>query len=188
MTADSRREKVFDFVREFAVRNILEECWWEILHNRTRLQIFRGSFGSFFGPFFVLKSNFFGAVSFCRQAALRSNSWRPFFRPALWSAAPARGQEKPKTIKVAQKWHQSDFLGLARDWVHAEGGVRQHSVLHGKGSGEGVLRRVLRRGPAMGFTVKKGSEKRSQKGFWEGSFQKVPRTTPWGVRPLRRAP
>ena len=37
----------------------------------------------------------------------------------------------------------------------------------GKGSesGEGLLRRVLRRGPAMGFTVQKGSEKGSQKGF-----------------------
>ena len=40
----------------------------------------------------------------------------------------------------------------------------------------------------MGFTVEKGSEKGSQKGFWEGNFQKVPRTPPWGVRPLRRAP
>ena len=29
----------------------------------------------------------------------------------------------------------------------------------------GVLRRVLRRGPAVGFTVNKGSEKVSQKGF-----------------------
>ena len=41
----------------------------------------------------------------------------------------------------------------------------------------------------MCFTVKKkGSEKGSQKGFSEGSFQKVPRTPPWRVRPLRRAP
>ena len=54
----------------------------------------------------------------------------------------------------------------------------------GRGSGEGVLRR----GSAMGFTVKKGSEKGSQKGFWEGNFQ-VPRTrplveyAPLGVRP-----
>ena len=30
---------------------------------------------------------------------------------------------------------------------------------------EGVLRRVLRRGSSMDFTVKKGSEKGSQKGF-----------------------
>ena len=51
-----------------------------------------------------------------------------------------------------------------------------------------VLRRVLRRGSAMGFTVKNGSEKGSQKGFWEWGFQKVPRTAPWRVRPLRRAP
>ena len=28
----------------------------------------------------------------------------------------------------------------------------------------------------MGFTIKEGSEKGSQKGFWEGGFQKVPRT------------
>ena len=39
----------------------------------------------------------------------------------------------------------------------------------GKGSGEGfwgrVLRRVLRREPAVGFIVRKGSEKGSQKGF-----------------------
>ena len=34
-----------------------------------------------------------------------------------------------------------------------------------KVQGEGVLRRVLRRGPAMGFTVQKGSEKGSQSGF-----------------------
>ena len=31
----------------------------------------------------------------------------------------------------------------------------------------------------MGFTIKKGSEK----GFWEGGFQKVARTPPWRVRP-----
>ena len=35
--------------------------------------------------------------------------------------------------------------------------------------------RVLRRGPfSKAFTVKKSSEKGSQKGFWEGGFQKVP--------------
>ena len=34
--------------------------------------MFRGSFGSFFGPFFVLKLKLFGAVSFCRQAALKN--------------------------------------------------------------------------------------------------------------------
>ena len=36
----------------------------------------------------------------------------------------------------------------------------------------------------MGFTVKKGSEKGSEK----GGFQKVPKTPPCRVRPLRRAP
>ena len=36
----------------------------------------------------------------------------------------------------------------------------------------------------MGFTVKKGSEKGSQKGFWEGGFQKVPRMPPCRVRPF----
>ena len=54
-----------------------------------------------------------------------------------------------------------------------------------------VLRRVLRKGGLFlwGFTVKKGSEKGSQKGFLaEGGFQKVPRTSPQRVRPLRRAP
>ena len=51
-----------------------------------------------------------------------------------------------------------------------------------------LLRRVLRRGLAMDFTVKRGSEKGSQKGFRKGSFQKVPRTPPRRVRPLRRAP
>ena len=40
----------------------------------------------------------------------------------------------------------------------------------------------------MRFTVKKGSEKGSQKGFWEGGFQKVPRTPCRRARPLRRAP
>ena len=58
----------------------------------------------------------------------------------------------------------------------------------GKGSGPGgiwgrVLKRLLRKEP-----VKKGSQKGSHKGFWEGGFQKVPRTPPWGVRPLRHAP
>ena len=38
-------------------------------------------------------------------------------------------------------------------------------VLEGFGFGGRVLRRVLRWGPAVGFTVKKGSEKGSQKGF-----------------------
>ena len=50
-----------------------------------------------------------------------------------------------------------------------------------------VLRRVLRRGPAMGFTVKMGSQKGSQKGFWEGGVKKVPRTSPRRVRLLRFA-
>ena len=40
----------------------------------------------------------------------------------------------------------------------------------------------------MGFTVEKGSEKASQKGFSEGGFQKVPRTPPQRVRPLRCGP
>ena len=40
----------------------------------------------------------------------------------------------------------------------------------------------------MGFTGQKGSEKGSQKGFSEGGFQKVTRTPPCRVRPLRRAP
>ena len=49
------------------------------------LNIFRGSFGSFFGPFFVLKLKFLGAVSFCRQAALKkplkTSENRPSQRP-----------------------------------------------------------------------------------------------------------
>ena len=40
----------------------------------------------------------------------------------------------------------------------------------------------------MGFTVRKGFEKGSQKGFLEGGFQKVPRNAPRRVRPLRPAP
>ena len=40
----------------------------------------------------------------------------------------------------------------------------------------------------MGFTVGKGSEKGSQKGFWERGFQQVPRTPPWRVPPLGRVP
>ena len=36
----------------------------------------------------------------------------------------------------------------------------------------------------MGFTLKEGSEKGSQKGFLEGSSPKVPRTSPGRVRPL----
>ena len=40
----------------------------------------------------------------------------------------------------------------------------------------------------MGFMVKQGSEKGSQKGLREGGFQNVPGTPPRRVRPLRRAP
>ena len=40
----------------------------------------------------------------------------------------------------------------------------------------------------MGFTVKKGSEKVLRRGSGKGGFQKVPRTPPCRVRPLRRAP
>ena len=45
--------------------------------------------------------------------------------------------------------------------------IRQHSVLRRvlRRFWKGIWGRVLRRGPAMGFTVKKGSEKGSQKGF-----------------------
>ena len=59
----------------------------------------------------------------------------------------------------------------------------------GKGSGEGVLRRVLRRGSSMGFTVKKGSERRVLR---RGSEKAVSRRclerplveyAPLGVRP-----
>ena len=51
------------------------------------------------------------------------------------------------------------------------GVIRQHSVLRRvlrrfwEGFRGRVLGRVLRRGPAMAFTVNKGSEKGSQKGF-----------------------
>ena len=74
-------------------------------------------------------------------------------------------------------------------WAHAQGVVRQHRILI----------RVLRRlwegfwegfwegGPAMGFTVK-SVLRWVLRGFWEGVFQKVPGTSPWRVRPLRRAP
>ena len=52
-----------------------------------------------------------------------------------------------------------------------------------------VLRRALRREPAMGFTVLKGgSEKGSQNAILEGGFQKAPRPPPRRVRLLRYAP
>ena len=54
--------------------------------------------------------------------------------------------------------------------------------------GKGALRRVLRMWLAMGFTVTKGSEKGSQKGFLEAGFQKVPRTPRRRVRALRLVP
>ena len=48
-----------------------------------------------------------------------------------------------------------------------------------------VLRRVLKRGPALGFTVKKCSEKGSQKGFAEKAVsRRVPRTRPGEYDPL----
>ena len=56
--------------------------------------------------------------------------------------------------------------------------VRQHGVL--RRFWEGFLGRVVRRGPAMGLTMNKGSKKGSQKGFREGGLQKVPRTPPLG--------
>ena len=40
----------------------------------------------------------------------------------------------------------------------------------------------------MGFTVKRVSDKGSQKGFLEGGFQKVPRTPCRRARPPRHAP
>ena len=49
--------------------------------------------------------------------------------------------------------------GVLRDMgrVHAEGGVRQHSVLRRVlGRVQGVLRRVLRRGSSIGWYSKKG--------------------------------
>ena len=46
----------------------------------------------------------------------------------------------------------------------------------------------LERGLLWGLAVKKGAGKGSQKRFLEGGFQKVPRTPPQRVRPLRREP
>ena len=57
---------------------------------------------------------------------------------------------------------QSLCVQLDNNRVHAYGGVRQHSVLRGvlrrfwTGFWGRVLRRFLRRGSAMGFTIKKG--------------------------------
>ena len=39
----------------------------------------------------------------------------------------------------------------------------------------------------MDFTLKRGSEKGSQKGVLEGGFQKLPRMRPQRARPLRHA-
>ena len=73
MPADSRREKIFDFVREFAVKYFRIVPVRDSIQQKNKAQnIFRGSFGAFFGPFFVLKLKRFWAVSFCRQAALTS--------------------------------------------------------------------------------------------------------------------
>ena len=75
-----------------------------------------------------------------------------------------------------------------------KGSYGKHSVLRVlRRFWEGFWGRVPRgfwegRPFSMGFTVKKGSEKGSQKRFWEGGFQEVPRTPPRRVRPLRRAP
>ena len=49
----------------------------------------------------------------------------------------------------------------------------------GKGSGERFWGRVLRRGPAIDFTVR-------TEGVLRRGFQKVPRTSPRRARPLRR--
>ena len=73
--------------------------------------------------------------------------------------------------------------------------LRGHTATqHSKKGSEKVLGRVLgkgsqksssrRRGPAINFTVKKGSEKGSR----EGGFQKVPRTPPRRVRTLSVRP
>ena len=100
--------------------------------------------------------------------------------------------EKPKQGKQAPK--KQGFVGKKGIGCTPKGAYGNTAFREGfwegsgKGSGEGVLRRVLRRGSSMSLTVKKGSEKASQKGFWEGGFQKVPRTPPCRVRPLRRAP
>ena len=82
--------------------------------------MFRGSFGSFFGPFFVLKLKLFGAVSFCRQAALTILlAWPPPAEP--------RGEKKTffcanfgqwKTFKIWWKMGGETFLVGLRGAKH----------------------------------------------------------------------
>ena len=69
MPADSRREKIFYFVREFAVK------YFRIVPVRDSTQQnkaknFSGKFRVVFRTIFRFEIKFFRAVSFCRQAAL----------------------------------------------------------------------------------------------------------------------
>ena len=106
-----------------------------------------------------------------------------------------RREPRFKTSKVSShpgsscKCNPQDQLGLRISFgARLRGRTATQRFKEGFWEGSGF--RVLGKGfwgggPfSMGFTVRKGSEK----GFWESNFQKVPRTPPWGVRPLSRAP
>ena len=81
-----------------------------------------------------------------------------------------RGREKSVESCHVCGCHGSMFLGARLRGRTAtqrskKGSEKVLERVLGKGSGEGFWGRVLRRGSAMGFTVKKGCEKGSQKGF-----------------------
>ena len=75
--ADPRGEKIFHFLQVLGGEKLLEKCW-SIIFKRPERGLnnfcvsdrsFFGSFFAFFKPFFVPNEKF-GAISFCRRAAL----------------------------------------------------------------------------------------------------------------------
>ena len=72
MPADSRREKIFDFVREFTVKDFRRVPVRDSTQQNEALN-FSGKFRVVFRTIFRLKLELFGAVSFCRQAALETS-------------------------------------------------------------------------------------------------------------------
>ena len=102
----------------------------------------------------------------------------------------ARFESKPQNL-FESLWCLYYFFTLV---LGARLRVRTATQRSKKGS-EKVLERVLEKGSqkgfekgvCYGFTARKSSKKGSQKAFLEGGFQKVPRTPPRRVRPIRRA-
>ena len=88
----------------------------------------------------------------------------------------AESQASQWLWKCGQSWTLRWQSGTDENWVHAQGVVLQHSIPGRvlRRFWEGFWGRVLRRGPATGCTVKKGSEQGSLR-LRRGSENRVSR-------------